>query len=93
MFCIQTDFVLLALIKIKLLWTESPPVMQWSAVLFHRYTLYFGTWYLVLRKETTIGDGQFGFMPGRGTTDAIFPLRPLMEKHREKHKGLHIWYL
>ena len=25
-----------------------------------------------LREETTIGDEQFGFMPGRGTTDAIF---------------------
>ena len=28
-----------------------------------------------LREETTIGDGQFGFMPGRGTTDAIFAVR------------------
>ena len=36
-----------------------------------------------LREETTIGDEQFGFMPGRGTTDAIFVLRKLMEKHRE----------
>ena len=25
-----------------------------------------------LREETTIGEEQFGFMPGRGTTDAIF---------------------
>ena len=25
-----------------------------------------------LKEETTIGDEQFGFMPGRGTTDAIF---------------------
>ena len=24
-----------------------------------------------LREETTIGEEQFGFMPGRGTTDAI----------------------
>ena len=24
-----------------------------------------------LREETTIGDEQIGFMPGRGTTDAI----------------------
>ena len=29
-------------------------------------------------------------MPGRGTTDAIFAVRQLMEKHREKQKGLHI---
>ena len=30
-----------------------------------------------LREETTIGDEQFGFMPGRGTTDAIFAVRQL----------------
>ena len=42
-----------------------------------------------LREETTIGDEQFGFMPGRGTTDAIFAVRQLMEKQREKQKGLH----
>ena len=47
-----------------------------------------------LREETTIGDEHFGFMPGRGTTDAIFAVRQLMEKHRGKQKGLHIlWYL
>ena len=43
-----------------------------------------------LREETTIGDEQFGFMPGRGTTDAIFAVRQLMEKHREKQKKLFI---
>ena len=37
-----------------------------------------------LREETTIGDEQFGFMPDRGTTDAIFSVRQLMENHREK---------
>ena len=37
-----------------------------------------------LSEETTIGDEQFGFMPGRGTTDAIFAAWQLMEKHREK---------
>ena len=39
-----------------------------------------------LREETTIGDEQFGFMPGRGTTDAIFAVWQLMEKHRENRK-------
>ena len=30
-------------------------------------------------------------MPGRGTTDAKFAVWQLMEKHREKQKGLHIF--
>ena len=46
-----------------------------------------------LREETTIGDEQFGFMPGRGTTDAIFAVRQLMEKRRGKQKGLHIKFI
>ena len=29
-------------------------------------------------------------MPCKGTTDAIFAVRQLMEKHREKQKGQHI---
>ena len=28
-------------------------------------------------------------MPGRGTTDAIFAARQMMEKHREMQKELH----
>ena len=32
-----------------------------------------------------ISDQQFGFMPGRSSTDAIFALRQLMEKSREGH--------
>ncbi len=39
-----------------------------------------------IREETSIGDEQFGFMPGRSTTDAVFALRQLLEKHREKTK-------
>ena len=46
-----------------------------------------------LREETTIGGEQFGFMPGRGTTDAILVLRKLMEKHRENPKGLHMVFI
>ena len=42
-----------------------------------------------LTEETSIGDEQFGFMPGRGTTDAIVAVQQLMEKHRGKQKGLH----
>ena len=40
----------------------------------------------MLREETADGDEQFG----RGTTDAIFAVRQLMEKHREKQNGLHM---
>lgn len=46
-----------------------------------------------LREESSIGEEQFGFMPGRGTTDAVFALRQLMEKHREKRKGLHMVFI
>ena len=33
------------------------------------------------------------FMPGRGTTDAIFAMRQLMEKYREKQKELHMVFI
>ena len=46
-----------------------------------------------LREETTIGDEHLGFMPGGGTTDAIFAVRQLMEKHREKQKELHMVFI
>ena len=57
-----------------------------AVVLFHRYILKFGSWYLVLREGTTIGDEQFGCMPGRGKTEAIFAVRQRMEKHRGNRK-------
>ena len=44
----------------------------------------------ILREETSIGEEQFGFMPGRGTTDAISAARQVMEKHREMQKELHM---
>jgi hypothetical protein len=42
-----------------------------------------------LRGEVMISEQQYGFMPGRSTTDAIFALRMLMEKYREGQKELH----
>ena len=46
-----------------------------------------------LREETTIGEEQFGFRPGRGTTDAIFAARQVMEKHREMKMELHLVFI
>ena len=42
-----------------------------------------------IRKEVTIAEQQFGFMPGRSTTDAIFCLRMLLEKWTEGQKAVH----
>ena len=36
-----------------------------------------------------ISKQQYGFMPGKGTTDAMFALRMLMEKYREGQRELH----
>jgi hypothetical protein len=41
-----------------------------------------------IRKQVKIDDMQMGFMPGKGTTDAIFILRQLQEKHQAKNKKL-----
>ncbi|KAI5742912.1 hypothetical protein M8J77_012557 [Diaphorina citri] len=41
-----------------------------------------------LRRETEVSEEQFGFMPGRGTTDAVFALRQMMEVHRDKEQPL-----
>ena len=43
-----------------------------------------------LREEPTMGEEQFSFMPGKGTTDAIFAARQMIEKHIERQKELHM---
>ncbi|KAK3514974.1 hypothetical protein QTP70_000744, partial [Hemibagrus guttatus] len=42
-----------------------------------------------LRKVVDICEQQYGFMPRKSTTDAIFALRILMEKYRDGQKELH----
>ena len=46
-----------------------------------------------IRKEVTIAEQQFGFMPGRSTTDAIFCLRMLLEKWTEGQKEGHCAFI
>ena len=42
-----------------------------------------------VRSQVKIDDMQFGFMPGKGTTDAIFITRQMQEKHQAKKKRLY----
>ena len=37
--------------------------------------------YNLIRKMVTIDESQFGVVPGRGTTDAIFVIHQLQEKY------------
>ena len=42
-----------------------------------------------LRNRVEISKEQYGFIPGNGTTDAMFALRMSMEKYRKSQRGLH----
>ena len=46
-----------------------------------------------LRREVKISEQQYGFMPRKSTTDAMFALRVLMEKYREGQKELYCVFL
>ena len=46
-----------------------------------------------LRDRVEISKQQYGFMPGKGTTDAMFALRMLMEKYREGKRELHCVFI
>jgi hypothetical protein len=41
-----------------------------------------------IREQICVDEMQFGFRPGKGTTDAIFIVRQLQEKHQAKGRKL-----
>ena len=47
----------------------------------------------LIRKQVRIDDMQFGFSPGKGTTDAIFIVRQLQEKHLAAGKPLYLAFV
>ena len=46
-----------------------------------------------LKDRVEISKQQYGFMPGKGTTDAMFSLRMLMEKYIEGQRELHCLFV
>ena len=46
-----------------------------------------------IRQLVSIDDSQFGFVPGRGTTDAIFVVRQLQEKYLAANKRLYMAFV
>ena len=42
-----------------------------------------------LRSDLTCSNQQYGFIPGKSNTDALYALRVLMEKYRKVQKKLH----
>ena len=47
----------------------------------------------LIRQVVSIDDSQFGFVPGRGTTDAIFVVRHLQEKYLAANKRLYMAFV
>ena len=46
-----------------------------------------------LRDKTEVLENQFGFMPGRLTMEAIYLLRRVIEKYREKKRDIHMVFI
>ena len=47
----------------------------------------------LIRQLVSIDDSQFGFVSGRGTTDAIFVVRQLQEKYLAANKRLYMAFV
>ena len=47
----------------------------------------------LFRQLVSIDGSQFGFVPGRGTTDAIFVVRQLQEKYLAATKRLYMAFV
>ena len=47
----------------------------------------------LIRQLVSINDSHFGFVPGRGTTDAIFVVRQLQEKYLAANKRLYMAFV
>ena len=47
----------------------------------------------LIRQLVSIDDSQFGFIPGRGTTDTIFVVRQLQEKYLAANKRLYMAFI
>ena len=44
-------------------------------------------------KALVVDDMQFGFMPGRGTTDALLIVSRMQKEYREKYKKLYMCFV
>ena len=47
----------------------------------------------LIRQLVPVDDSQFGFVPGRGTTDAIFVVKQLQEKYLAANKRLYMAFV
>ena len=46
-----------------------------------------------VREQINVDNMQFGFTPGKGTTDAIFIIRQIQEKFQQKRKDLYFAFV